>query len=75
MHYVAKMTEKYPELKSGFDYFEMDREERMAEWWRRFKIMFEQDETAKIILKNSEKKDFQFSWHYMFPGNSPMHLH
>jgi acyl-CoA oxidase len=73
--YMAQMIDKYPSLKSDFDYFEMSREEKMAEWWRRFQVMFQQEETAKVILNNSDKKDFQFSWHYLFPGNSPMHLH
>ena len=75
---VKKMTElrkKYPQLESDFSYFEMNRQETMAEWWRRFKVMFDQEETADIILKNSEKKDFLFSWSYLFPGTSPMHLH
>ena len=66
---------KYPELLSDFNYFEMTRGEIMAEWWRRYKIMFSHDDTAKIILNNSSKKDFQFSWSYLFPGSSPMHLH
>jgi hypothetical protein len=53
----------------------MTRNEQMEEWWRRYKIMFDREETASVILNNSAKTDFQFSWSFIFPGTSPMHLH
>ena len=67
--------QKYPELLSDWNYHEMTRGEIIEEWWRRFKIMFDNEDTAKIILRNSEKTDYSFSWSYPFPGASPMHLH
>lgn len=72
---MADIVKKYPQLKSDFSYYEMNRSEMMGEWWRRFKIMFENEDSAQVILKNSEKTDFIYSWSYLFPGSSPLHLH
>ena len=40
------LVEKYPELNSDLSYYEMSRAEVMAEWWRRYKVMFDNEDAV-----------------------------
>lgn len=72
---MEKIVEENPELKSGFEYYEMNRSEKIDEWWRRYQIMFKNKETADIILNNSSTINCKFFWSYLFLGSNPIHLH
>lgn len=67
---------KNDNLKVGIDFFEMDREEQMATLWRITNAVFNNPQLrGPYILKNSERKNLSFSWSYLFPGISVIHLH
>ena len=78
--YVEKITsycEKYPEIVSGIDYYEMTREEKFRTWWERIRVLMKDDQARDLFLKNDEHQlnKLHFSWSFIFPGQSPITLH
>ena len=69
------LIKKYPRLASGFEYYEMSREEKMTVWWDRFKVIMADEQFRHLITGNSHKKCKYWNWFYMFPGTNPMTLH
>ena len=69
------LIKKYPNLASGFDYYEMSREEQLAVWWDRFRIIMADDEFRYLITGNSHKKCKYWNCFSMFPGVNPMSVH
>ena len=72
---MSRILEQNPDIKSGFEYYEMSRAEKIEEWWRRYRIMFKDKETADLILNNSDNMNPKFFWSYYFLGTNPLHLH
>ena len=66
---------KHPELKSTFKYYEKTREEKMKEWWERFRVIMADPEHNHLLTNNSRKKFKHFNWYYLFAGSQPMTLH
>ena len=69
------LIEKHPEMKSDFNYFEMSRLEMMEEWWRRYRLIMQSADMNYVLTNNSQMHDYQFTWHFLFPGVSPNTLH
>ena len=72
---MVNFMEKHPEAGDDFSFYEMTREEKMEHWWKRFKVIMDDDEYCKLFTKNSERDGYNFDWHYMYHGVSPLHLH
>lgn len=68
-------VKKHPETLSGFEYYELSREERFKVWWERLRVVMADDEFRHLITNNSHKKCKYFNWFYLFPGTNPMTLH
>ena len=65
----------HPELNSDVMYYEMTREEKMAEWWRRYRVAMSDPDMKKWFAHDSKLNDEDFGWSYVFPGQSPITLH
>ena len=63
---MEKFMKKHPEAGDDFSFFEMTREEKMEHWWKRFKIVIEDEEYHRLFTKHSERDGYNFNWHYMF---------
>ena len=72
---MANFMKKHPEAGDDFSYYDMTREEKMEHWWKRFKIVMEDDEYCRLFTKHSDRDGYNFDWHYMYHGVSPLHLH
>ena len=70
-----KLVKKHPQIQSGFEYYELTREEKFKVWWDRLKVVMADDEFRYLITSNSVKKCKYYNWFYGFPGTNPMTLH
>ena len=61
----------HPELLVDPSYMEMNREEQMAEWWKRLLIAYKLD--RKKFFYNVKSNTIQ--WFMLNPGTSPLLLH
>jgi len=75
MQDMVNFMKKHPEAGDGFDYYEMNREEKMEHWWKRFNVVMKDDEYHRLFTKHSDRDGYMFNWHYMYHGVSPLHLH
>ena len=73
--FYEDLVKKHPEVKSTFKYYEMTREEKMKEWWARFRVIMADSEFKFLLTENSRKKCKYFNWYYLFAGSQPMTLH
>ena len=71
----SALIEKHPEIKSDFNYFEMSRLEKFKEWWSRYRLVMQSEDMNYLLTNNSQMHDYQFTWHFLFPGVSPNTLH
>jgi len=39
LDYFIKDVNENPELKSGFEYYDMSREEKMEHWWKKYNVI------------------------------------
>lgn len=72
---VNQWQKDHPELNSGIEYYEKSRDEKFAEWWRRYRVVMSQEKMHHVFTENSRKSLDTFSWSYLFPGQSPLTLH
>lgn len=63
---------KHPELCNDFSWYDMTREEKQANWLRRYNILSNMDREKYIT---NAKKPNGFYWAYYYQGFSPLHLH
>jgi len=72
---ISDYAGRHPELQSDIKYYELSRDEKFKEWWRRYRIIMESEETHYHFTANSKKIENHFAWSYIFPGQSPLTLH
>ena len=72
---LARVIEQQPEMQSGFDYYEMTRQEKMAVWWKRYKTFLLSPQARHYLTEEKGAAPGHSSWSVMFPGVSPLALH
>ena len=72
---ISQWQRDHPELRSGVDYYEKNREEKFVEWWRRYRVIMASEKMHQAFTENSRRSLDMFSWSYLFPGQSPLTLH
>ena len=72
---MVNFMDKHPEAGDDFTYYEMTREQKMEHWWKRFSIVMNDEEYHRLFTKHSERDGYNFNWHYLYQGVSPLHLH
>lgn len=75
MQEMADFMKKHPEAGDDFNFYEMTRQEKMEHWWKRFQVVMDDDQYCKFFTENSNRDGYNFDWHYMYHGVSPLHLH
>ena len=70
-----RLVAKYPEVMTATNYYELTREEKMEEWWRRYKVVWSDPEFRHLFSNNSRKACKNQYWQLMFQGMNPMLLH
>ena len=46
---MTNFMQKHPEVGDDFSFYEMTREEKMEHWWKRFKVVMDDDEYCKLF--------------------------
>ena len=58
------LVKKHPEIASQMEYYEMDRMEKMTEWWDRLKVIMSDREFRVILTEYYKKKSKYFHWFF-----------
>jgi len=69
---VVRDQKLHPEIKTGFEWYEMTREEKMEDWMKKFNRMAAIDRDFYI---EKAKSSSGFSWTYLQIGISPLGMH
>ena len=69
---VVSDQKKYPEIKTGFEWYEMTREEKMEDWLKKYNRMAAIDRDFYI---DNPVNSRMFSWTYLQVGINPLGMH
>ena len=71
LHETMTVFANNPEFLFDHSFFEMSREEQMAEWWKKLLVAFKYDRNKFFYNMRSDT----FQWFMLHPGTSPLLLH